>query len=99
MSRRVEYDFIDYRREPEPPCAPDDAAWADQLQREKGTALAENRLDRLANGNVMRAAEMIFDASFGVDAESAVDRGGDVFRRYGPALGIGGVGVASAPEA
>jgi hypothetical protein len=30
------YAGIDYRREPEPPFSPDDAAWADQLLREQG---------------------------------------------------------------
>ena len=30
------YDDIDYREDPEPPLAPDDAQWADALLREKG---------------------------------------------------------------
>jgi hypothetical protein len=30
------YDDIDYRREPEPPLSPEDAAWADALLRQQG---------------------------------------------------------------
>ncbi len=35
---------IDYRREPEPPLSADDAAWADELLRERG--LRRSRTDR-----------------------------------------------------
>jgi hypothetical protein len=37
LYERASYDLrIDYKREPEPPLAPQDAGWADELLREQG---------------------------------------------------------------